>query len=254
MKSLLRKVLVRGLSLLNAHQLERLWVDVAYRRALALPPYEGIRFLLRLDSELYAREGQAAIRYGNGEHPKHRLTRYHDFFVARVQPGEHVLDIGCGMGAVARDVAERSRAVVVGMDLDAESIATARSRYAHPRVEYRVGNALADLPGERFDVVILSNILEHLPERPAFLQRVVQAVQPSRLLIRVPLFERDWRVPLKRELGVEWRLHSGHETEYTLESFAEELTTAGLRITHQQVRWGEIWAEVIPAQSKISLV
>jgi hypothetical protein len=27
-----------------------------------------------------------------------------------------------------------------------------------------------------------------------------------------------------------------------LESFAEEMAAAGLRITHQEVRWGEIWA------------
>jgi len=66
------------------------------------------------------------------------------------------------------------------------------------------------------------------------------------MLIRVPLFERDWRVPLKRELGVEWRLDSTHMTEYTLESFAEEIAGAGLSIIHQEVRWGEIWAEVRP--------
>ena len=69
-------------------------------------------------------------------------------------------------------------------------------------------------------------------------------VHPSRFLIRVPVFERDWRVPLKRELGVEWRLDPTHETEYTLESFEKEMAAAGLRITYQEVRWGEIWAEV----------
>lgn len=93
-------------------------------------------------------------------------------------------------------------------------------------------------------MVVLSNVLEHLPRRPAFLRQIQQLVKPSRILIRVPLFERDWRVPLKRELGVEWRLDQTHETEYTLESFAEEMAAAGLHITHQQVRWGEIWAEV----------
>ena len=50
--------------------------------------------------------------------------------------------------------------------------------------------------------------------------------------------------PSADELGVEWRLDQTHETEYTLESFAEEMAAAGLHITHQQVRWGEIWAEV----------
>ena len=54
MKSLIRKALVRGFSLLSDQQLQRLWVGVARRRSLALPPDEGMRFLLRLDSDLYA--------------------------------------------------------------------------------------------------------------------------------------------------------------------------------------------------------
>ena len=73
------------------------------------------------------------------------------------------------------------------------------------------------------------------------MQRVII---PKRFLIRVPLFERDWRVPLKKELGVEWRLDLDHKTEYTLESFAEEMRQANLKITYQEVRWSEIWAEV----------
>ncbi|MFH1634448.1 MAG: class I SAM-dependent methyltransferase [Chloroflexota bacterium] len=129
--------------------------------------------------------------YGGGVSPKHRLIKYHDFFVERVGKGEKVMDIGCGIGAVAYDVAERSGAYVTGVDLNADSIATAREKFAHPRVEYRVGDALKEFPDERFDVVILSNVLEHLPERPSFLRKVQAVVNPSRILIRVPLFERD---------------------------------------------------------------
>jgi len=62
----------------------------------------------------------------------------------------------------------------------------------------------------------------------------------------VPLFEREWRVPLKKELGVEWRLDATHETEYTLESFAEELDAAHLQAVYQEVRWSEIWCEAHP--------
>jgi hypothetical protein len=65
------------------------------------------------------------------------------------------------------------------------------------------------------------------------------------MLIRVPLFERDWRVPLKKELGVEWRLDPTHETEYTIESWAQEIEEAGLKVTHQEIRWSEIWAEAV---------
>ncbi|NOQ86485.1 MAG: methyltransferase domain-containing protein, partial [Deltaproteobacteria bacterium] len=137
---------------------------------------------------------------------------------------------------------------VTAIDLSPNNIAKASKHYNHPRVIYIVGDVMQRLPDGRFDVVILSNILEHLKERPVFLRRIREAVSPSRLLIRVPLFERDWRVPLKKELGIEWRLDSTHETEYTLESFAKEMIAAGLRIDCQVVRWGEIWAVTLPKE------
>ncbi|MFQ5419144.1 MAG: class I SAM-dependent methyltransferase [Anaerolineae bacterium] len=208
-----------------------------------LPAKPTLRLLFRLDRWLYYLQGQMAVIYGGGVSPKHRLINYHDFFVERVREGEKALDIGCGIGAVAYDVAERSGAYVTGIDVNAGSVAKAQEKFAHPRVEYRVGDVLRELADERFDVVILSNVLEHLPERPSFLRRLQMAVNPSRLLIRVPLFERDWRVPLKKELGVEWRLDPTHETEYTLETFAAEIEGAKLKIVHLEVRWGEIWSE-----------
>jgi SAM-dependent methyltransferase len=181
--------------------------------------------------------------YGGGVHTKHRHTRYHDFFVARVQEGERVLDLGCGKGTLAFDLVRRAGAAVVAVDIDSQHIAQATRRYADPRLNFCVGDITTGLIVGRFDVVVLSNVLEHLPERVAFLRRIRAQIGPSRLLIRVPLYERDWRVPLKRELGVEWRLDPSHETEYTLESLAREMESAGLSISHQEVRWGEIWAE-----------
>jgi len=243
---LIRHILIRGTVCLSTPQLEVFINRLVALRVASLPANEALRFLFRLDSALYSIQGQKAIEYDGGIHTKHRHTRYHDFFISRIRRDEKVLDIGCGIGAVACDVAEKTGAYVVGIDLNANNIAQARQHYTHPRVEYRVCDALRDICDGPFDVVILSNVLEHLPERPAFLRRVQEVARPSRFLIRVPLFERDWRVPLKQELGVEWRLDPSHETEYTLESFTQEMATAGLEITNQQVRWGEIWAEVVP--------
>lgn len=207
------------------------------------PPARALELLFSLDAVLYGMQGQWAIAYDGGIHTKHRHMKYHDFFTGRINPGDSVLDIGCGNGAVAYDVAEIA-GCVLGIDIEAGNIAAARGRYRHPNLEFRLGDALEALPGEEFSAIILSNVLEHLPGRPAFLRRLQETLQPERILIRVPLFERDWRVPLKRELGLEWRLDKTHETEYTLESFAAEMAEAGLHIDHLEVRWGEIWAEV----------
>jgi 2-polyprenyl-3-methyl-5-hydroxy-6-metoxy-1,4-benzoquinol methylase len=229
-----------------ARMLRTVLVRVAITRAHTLSPIEGLRLLFGIEADLYPAQGQLSSAYDSGIHTKHRHMRYHDFFVARVRPGEWVLDIGCGIGEVAYKVAERAQASVVGIDLNPANIARAQQRNAHERVSYVVGDALKTLPSSRFDVVILSNVLEHLPSRPQFLRQVSEFVQPARLLIRVPLFERDWRVPLKKEIGIEWRLDPTHETEYTLETFAEEMHEARLNITHLEVRWGEIWSELEP--------
>jgi len=211
----------------------------------AVPPALLLRSLCRLDNLLYRAISVASVWHGGGLHAKHRLTRYHDFFVERVAPGERVLDIGCGNGALAADVAGRSGAVVTGVDQDPAAIRAARSRHRGAGLSFLTADARA-LPAGPFDVVVLSNVLEHLDERVLFLRETLARSGARRVLVRVPLFERDWRVPLKRELGVDFRLDPTHRVEYTLEEFEAEMAAAGLAVDERQVRWGEIWAACRP--------
>lgn len=244
-KELMRRLITRFTDLYSDEQFTGFAFELIARRANMLPPAQALKLLFTLDAMLYQVQGQKAVEYDCGIHTKHRHMKYHDFFTNRIGKDDRVIDIGCGIGAVAYDVA-KTAARVVGVDFNENNIQTARERYQHPRLEFRVGDALEALPNEKFSVVILSNVLEHLPGRPAFLRRVHETLRPSRILIRVPVFERDWRVPLKKELGVEWRLDPTHETEYTLETFVEEMKEADLTISHLEVRWGEIWSEVMP--------
>jgi ubiquinone/menaquinone biosynthesis C-methylase UbiE len=245
---ILKRILIRALKYLSVSQLESLIYQLVSTRTDEMPSDEALRFLFRIDAALYTLQGRKAVNFDGGIHTKHRHTRYHDFFVGNIRSSERVLDIGCGIGALAYDVAEKAKAYVVGIDLNSNNIVQAQKRYSHPRINYLVGDVLQKLPDGPFDVVILSNVLEHLEKRPVFLRHIQDIVHPSRFLIRVPIFERDWRVPLKRELGVDWKLDPTHETEYTLESFAEEVEAAGLTIKHQEIRWSEIWAEAVSSK------
>lgn len=250
MKSIFSKIIYNLIGILISPLSDKLLIQIIFniilKRVNRLSPLKGLNFLFSLDDMLYHLQGRTAIRYDDGIHPKHRLMDYHRFFINRISDKERVLDIGCGNGAVAFDIAKSTGALVVGIDINAENISIAKQRHQHKNLTFIQGDALVELPNETFDIVILSNVLEHLPNRASFLIRVNETIHPKIFLIRVPLFERDWRVPLKKEIGVEWRLDETHETEYTLETFAEEMANAGLNIKHLEVRWGEIWSELTP--------
>jgi len=186
---------------------------------------------------------RGAIAYDDGVHAKHRLTRYHDFFVERIRPDERVLDIGSGKGELAHDIAERTGATVVGIDRAEWALAFARSRFAHPRVSYVQADALDYEPDGAFDVAVLSNVLEHVARRVELLRSLRERAKVSRLLIRVPMIDRDWVVPLRRELGLTYFSDPEHEVEYTVALLEDELREAGWEMGEPTIAWGEIWVE-----------
>lgn len=221
-------------------------VRIIQAMAGRMPPKDSLQFLFSLDDAMYKLQSDRAIEFGKGLHPKHRLIAYHDFFLSHLNNDDTVIDVGCGNGALAYSLATTANARVTGIDINRESIQKAREEYSHPNLKFMTGDATKDIPSSEYDVVVLSNILEHIENRPEVLKSIVAAVTPSKVLIRVPLFDRDWRVPLKKELGIEWRLDPTHETEYTHKQFINEVTEAGLTITQMETRWGEIWAVLTP--------
>ena len=111
--------------------------------------------------------------------------------VARLAAGERVLDVACGTGVVARAAAERVGATgrVVGVDLNPEMIAVARSLPAsrHVPIEWFERSAL-DLRFEdaSFDVVLCQKGLQFFPDKAVALQEMRRVLDHSgRLALRV---------------------------------------------------------------------
>lgn len=184
----------------------------------------------------------------DGLHPKHRLMNYHKFFVDNVSENDSVLDIGCGNGALTYDVAKKARKVV-GIDLSEQNILIAKNKFSGENIDYIYGDVLTDLPDENFDVILLSNALEHIDKRVQFLSSLKE--KAPRFLIRVPMLNRSWIDLYKKELGLEYRLDKTHFIEYTFESFKEELDKAGLRVLDYSIQFGEIWAVIGEANGNV---
>lgn len=200
-----------------------------------------IPLLMKLHNLCYAKISRFAVIQGDGVHPKHKLMKYHDFFINNITTDDTVLDIGCGIGANAFDIAKKAKKVV-GVELSKQNYEYAKKHNSSENIEYVYGDATKDLGDEKFDVIVLSNVLEHIKERVEFLKNI--APLAPKLLIRVPMIDRDWLVLYKKEMGVESRLDDTHFTEYTMKAFKNEIREANLVVKDFSIQFGEIWAIV----------
>ena len=200
-----------------------------------------LKLALRLHGFSYKLISYLAIKYENGLHPKHRLIGYHDFFIKNISINDRVLDIGCGNGSLAKDVASVAKSVL-GVDFDSKLIEKARHKNQAPNLEYRVADATKDLSNETFDVIIMSNVLEHIEHRVEFLKQIRPLAK--KFLFRVPMIDREWVTLYKKEIGLDYRLDTTHFTEYTLDQFRYEFETAGFVIENYSIQFGEIWAVI----------
>ena len=205
-------------------------------------------WVMKMHNALYDLCGSLAIVVNGGKHPKHRLLRYQEWFRDHIEPDWGVIDVGSNTGCMAALLAEKAR-YVYGIEIVTGLVEIARRTHVASNLEFLGGDATDfDYSNcQLIDCVTLSNVLEHISDRSAFVLMLRQRLpwrdpEQCNFLIRVPSIERDWLAPFKKELGVEYRLDRTHEIEYTREAFLEELGAAGLRVESFDVRFGEFYA------------
>lgn len=109
-------------------------------------------------------------------------------FLARVSPRERGVDMGTGTGVWAEVLTEYC-ANVVGIDFAEENIRVATESAAEQglgeRLSYRVGDAqtLDGIAPSSFDVAMQISVLQHLPDKPACLQRIYETLDTNGALV-----------------------------------------------------------------------
>lgn len=99
-----------------------------------------------------------------------------------------ILDIGCGSGHAVTRFLGKTGDHVMGIDMYPPNIAYAEKHFGHPSLHFSCMDAQAfSTTGEVFDVVVLSDVLEHLENPASILKIAVELLAPdSRLLVTVP--------------------------------------------------------------------
>lgn len=104
----------------------------------------------------------------------------------------HVLEVGCGLGANARHVCQDRVLSYTFLEPDALLLAQV-PEHAHlpPTIAQRsVQGTSRDMAGERFDTVLYIDVLEHIEDDTAELQRAYAMLSPGgHLIILVPAFQ-----------------------------------------------------------------
>ena len=117
---------------------------------------------------------------------------------AGIREGGRVLDVACGTGAVTRVAATRAGPAgrVVGLDVNPNMLAAARSAVRDRAIEWREGSAHEmPFPDASFDVVLCQQGLQFFPDRAAGLREMCRVLVP----------EAGWPSPA----GDRWRTTQG---------------------------------------------
>ena len=148
---------------------------------------------------------------------KGRELRQRTATLARLQPGDQVLDVGCGTGTLALEVKRRvgSAGRVVGIDPGTEQIARARAKAARRDLPmaFQIGviEQLA-FPDQTFDVVLSTLMMHHLPAslKAQGLAEIARVLKPGGRLIIADFTRKQERT------GIAARFHAGGSSLHEL--------------------------------------
>ena len=151
----------------------------------------------------------------------------------KLKRGMRVLDVGCGNGYTAGQFLDRG-CEVVGIDLSEEGIALARASYPGARFEILPADddLLANLGCQHFDLVVSTEVVEHLYAPRAYVAGCFKALRPGGCLVLSTPYH-GYLKNLALAVAGKWNRHAdplwdgGHIKLWSRRSLSRLLTDAG---------------------------
>jgi SAM-dependent methyltransferase len=122
-----------------------------------------------------------------------------DFNKLPIKTGHKILDIGCGSGRHTCAASRLEKVVVIGSDVSLKDVKEARNRLAYEQsLGCQGGGYWATLvsditglpfPEDYFDMVICSEVLEHIPDQKTAIKEITRVLKPGGdLVVSVPRY------------------------------------------------------------------
>ena len=173
---------------------------------------------------------------------REHLIRHFDRDASAIRPfeGLAILDVGCGGGLLCEPLT-RLGAKLVGIDAAERNIAIARihAEQSGLDIDYRAttSEALA-AAGERFDVVLNMEVVEHVDDVPFYMKSCADLVAPGGLMFTATLNRtaRSWALAvIGAEYVLRWLPRGTHDWNkfLTPEEIGAQLQRNGLTVADQ---------------------
>lgn len=149
-----------------------------------------------------------------------------------LQPGQRMLDVGCGTGQPALRLAQVTGGAVVGITINQMQVERANERARQhdlgDRVHFELANAL-ELPyaDASFDAAWAFESLFHMPDRVKALREIGRVVRPGGRIIIADIVE---AVPLPEERKAAFLSAFTANILTPLDQYYQDLQTAGLTV------------------------
>ena len=202
-----------------------------------------MKYLLIIDSYLYKIISRSSVKINSGKHPKHFIINYQNWFTNNIKEKSNVIDIGCSHGHLTSHIASKAKNVL-GIEINKKDLELAKTINSKKNILYLNADAtkLDYSIYDKYEYIVLSNVLEHIKDRTKFLSNLLSSFQNGiNVLIRVPSIERDWLAVYKKNNLIDYRLDSTHYIEYTKVQLFNELHDAGLKIISCEMNFGEFY-------------